>query len=261
MAEHHRYRLDDLRRLGSDLASRLGVAPARASAFVSGLLWYEAAGAPEFGIGSLPGWLDAIERGEIDPKAEGRISKEFTATAVLDGQRGIAPLILARAAGVAQEKAREVGVGMVRVVNLGPDGPVAEVAAEIALGPMIGTIAGPSRTYAVAVPVEGSVPAVFDTTLDPMASRPVQPSWAEERGDDWLVTARAVSAIDSLASVHEYVGALLKNNPPFPGEVRPEAWQARRLEHLELGLTLEEPTVTSLRACAERLGVGWPASS
>ena len=215
MGESHRYRLDDLRRLGVDLAVALGVVPARASAFVSGLLWYEAADAPDHGIGSLPDWLDAIERGEIDPKVEGKIIKEHTATAVLDAQRGLGPLVLARAALIAQEKAREIGVGVVRVVNLGWVGPVAEVVAEIALGPMTGTIAGP-MTYAVAMPVEGTVPAVFDTTL---AQDPVRglPPWADEVESTWLITARAVSAFGSLAGVHEHVGTLLEGDSAPPG--------------------------------------------
>lgn len=258
MDDHQKYRLDDLRRLGAALAAGVGVAPARASAFVSGLLWYEAAGAPEFGIGSLPGWLDAIERGEVNPKAEGRIIKEHTATAVLDGQRGLTPLILSRAAGVAQEKAREVGVGVVSIVNVSSDGPVAEIAAEIAIGPMIGTISG-AMGLAVAVPVQGSVPAVFDSRLDPKVWLGVPP-WADDPVTAWLVTARAVTAFETLGAVHEHVETLLKVNPAFAGEVRPDAWQARRMEHLEHGLALPEATVATLRDWAGRLGVEWPSS-
>lgn len=258
MDDHQLYRLDDLRRLGAALAAGLGVEPARASAFVSGLLWYEAAGAAEFGLASLPGWLDAIDRGEIDPKAEGKIVKEHTATAVLDGQKGLGPLILARAAGVAQEKAREVGVGVVRVVNLGPVEATAEVVAEIAIGPMIGTISGPMG-MAVAVPVEGSVPAVFDPRLDPKV-RAVVPPWAIDPLAGCLVTARAVTAFETLAAVQEHVATLLEANPAFAGEVRPEAWQARRMEHLEHGLALPETTAVALRDRAGRHGIEWPSS-
>jgi hypothetical protein len=260
VGEWQRYRLDDLRRLGVGLAVGVGVVPARASAFVSGLLWYEAADASEYGIGSLPGWLDAIDRGDVDPKAEGKIIEEHTATAVLDGQRGIAPLILARAALVGQEKAREVGVGMVWVVNLaGYDGPVAEVVAEIAVGPMVGTIAG-SMGLAVAVPVEGSMPAVFDSRLDPNGWTGLPP-WSDGSPDGPVVTARAVSAFESLASVHEHVGMLLEINPALPGEVRPDAWQARRLEQMEHGLILSAEAAEALRGWADRLGVRWPGAS
>ncbi len=259
MADHPHYRLDDLRRLGAAMLAGSGVAPERASAFMSSLLWYEAADAAEFGIGSLPAWLDALKTGEIDPKAAGTIVREHTATAVLDGGRGLAPLILARAAGVAQEKAREVGVGMVRVVNLGRVGASAEVAAEIAIGPMVGEVRGPEGSLAVSAPVEGSMPAVFDSALAP-DPRQVVPPWADG-ADAWLVTARAVASFESLASIHEEVGTLLAGNPPRPGEVRPDAWQARRSEHLDRGLALSKATVAELRRWSKTLGVAWPESS
>ncbi len=259
MGEARRYRLDDVRHVGAGLLARLGVPPARASALVSGLLWYEAADAPQFGIESLPGWLGAIESGQVDPKAEGAVVKEHMATAVVDGKRGLAPLILARAGGIAAEKAREVGVGTVRVVNLGRVGATAEIALEIAVGPMVAEVASTS-SLALAVPVEGSVPAVFDTALAP-TGRTSLPAWAAlaEGADGWLVTARAVSAFESLARLHESVDAMLKNSPPIPGEVRPDAWQARRLEQLERGLFLGKGTQKSLRSWAERLGISWPS--
>jgi LDH2 family malate/lactate/ureidoglycolate dehydrogenase len=258
VVEPKRYRVDDLRRLGAAMLSALGLEPARASAFVAGLLWYEAADAPSFGIASLSGWLDAIESGEIDPKSEGTIVREHTATAVLDARRGLDPLILARAARIAGEKAREVGAGMVHVAGLTRFGATAEVASEVAVGPMIGTITGPMGSLSVAVPVEGTTPAVFDTALAPEPWTDAPP-WAAEPVAGWLVTARAVSAFESLAAVHEHVETLLRVNPPFPGEVRPDAWRARRLEHIERGLTLDEATESSLRDRAGRLGLNWPA--
>ncbi|HEY2158406.1 MAG TPA: Ldh family oxidoreductase [Isosphaeraceae bacterium] len=259
MGDAHRYRLDDLRHLGAGLLAGLGVPPARASALVSGLLWYEAAGAPQFGIEALPGWLAAIESGQVDPKAVGTIVKEHTATAVLDGKRGLGPLILARAGQIAAEKAREVGVGTVRVMNVGRIGATAEVASEIAVGPMVAEVAA-TGSLALAVPVEGSVPAVFDTALAP-TGRTSLPGWAAlaEGADGWLVTARAVSAFESLGRLHEAVHAMLKSAAPIPGEVRPDAWQARRLEQLERGISLGKGTEKSLRSWAGRLGVAWPS--
>jgi hypothetical protein len=260
VGEAHRYRLDDLRYLGTELLDELDVPPARASAFISCLLWYEAADAPQFGMASLPGWLAEIESKGIDPKAEGTIVKEHTATAVLDGKRGLAPLILARAGEIAVEKAREVGVGTVRVLNVGRVLATAEVASEIAIGPMVAEVAS-TGSLALAVPVEGLVPAVFDTALAP-TGRTSLPAWASlaEGAEGWLVTARAISAFESLARLHESVGAMLKSAPPIPGEVRPEAWQARRLEQLERGLRLDKDAESSLRTWAQRLGVAWPSS-
>ena len=133
-----RYRLDDLRRLATSLARGPGRRPARASSLATHLLWFDAAGASSHGIATLPTWLDRIDRKEIDPVAEGRARLEHSGTAVFDAQNGLAPLALARAAGIASEKARDVGVGIVRVRNLGPSGPAAPVAADLAIGPFVG---------------------------------------------------------------------------------------------------------------------------
>ncbi len=260
------YRLDDLRRFGVDLASRLGVDPARASSFVSSLLWYDAAAAAIFGIACLPDWLDAIARGEVDPKSGGTIRRETTATAVLDGETGIGPLILARAGQVAQEKAREVGVGVVRVEGLGRVGPSADVAAAIALGPMIGTVLGPGSSWSTAVPVAETVPAAFDTALGGAGPGPppwsigTLPAWTFPFGAEggWAVVAASVGAFEPLAAFHARVDGLLKGASPTAGEVRPEAWRAGRDDHLARGLALPRPALDALKAAGDRLGVAWP---
>ncbi len=145
------------------------------------------------------------------------------------------------------------------MVNVGRIGATAEIASEIAVGPLVAEVAS-TGSLALAVPVEGTVPAVFDTALAP-TGRTSLPGWAAlaEGADGWLVTARAVSAFESLARLHESVEVMLKNSAPLPGEVRPDAWQARRLEQLERGLSLGKGTEKALRSWAERLGVAWPS--
>ena len=82
MGDARRYRLDDLRRYAAALAAGLGVAPRRASALASHLLWFDAVSAFDFGIATLPGLLDRIESGDVDPTAEGRVRSERAATSV-----------------------------------------------------------------------------------------------------------------------------------------------------------------------------------
>lgn len=267
MGHRDQDRLDDLRRFGVALASAVGIPPARASAFVSGLLWYDAAGASSFGIASLADWLAAIEAGEIDPKSEGTIARERPATAVLDGGRGLWPLILRRAAEIAVEKAREVGLGMVEVVNLGRSGPAGEAVSEIAVGPMIGSITGPGL-FAMAMPVAGSVPMVVDSSLGRPAPRPdwgrIAPMPAVMEGrfgeSGWTVSARAVDAFETLEGFHERIGRALQENPPTGWEVRPDDWQARRLDHIDRGLALDADARRALLACGERLGIAPPSA-
>ena len=95
------YRLDELRRFATALGAGAGLAPGRAAALATQLLWFDAADAPEFGIAALPEILARIARGEVDPKTEGVVRSEHAAVLTLDGKQGVAPLNLARAANLA----------------------------------------------------------------------------------------------------------------------------------------------------------------
>jgi LDH2 family malate/lactate/ureidoglycolate dehydrogenase len=195
-----RYRLDELRRFAAALGAGAGLAPERAMELATHLLWFDAAGAARHGLATLPDWLAKLERGEVDPRAEGRIGAEHAATAVLDGQGGLAPLDPVAGAGVAGEKAREVGVGLVRVTGLGPSGPAAAVAAELAIGPQVGLVLGPGPHRALAVPTAAGLPLVFDSALaegptpPPLRSRTRSPPGARSpprgRSSSWPSSSR-----------------------------------------------------------------------
>ena len=259
------YRFDDLRRFATALAAGAGITPARASAFVTGLLWFDAADAAPFGIASLPGWLDLIDRGKVDPASVGKIVQETAGVAVLDARRAIGPLALARAAEVAQEKAREIGVGVVRVADLGPLGPAASVASALALGPTVGLILGPGGAFAMAVPVLETVPAVYDSALAVGSGPADAPGWAAltlpawawptVAGEGWIVSAYSVKAIGTLDVFHARVASLLEGSPARPGEVRPDAWRRRRGEAIERGVLLPELLKTDFDRWAKRRGI------
>jgi LDH2 family malate/lactate/ureidoglycolate dehydrogenase len=265
------YRLDDLRRLASALLAKAGVVPARASALATQLLWFDAAGVASFGIGTLPAWLERLESGQVDPVAEGRVTMERAATAVFDGQNGLPPLVLARAAGIAAEKARELGLGLVRVVKVGPMGPSAAVAADLAIGPFAAFFLGPGPSWALALPSEEGLPVVYDAALvggktgggarssGPSPDRIV--SWAHllvpEGG--WLVGAVAVTAIEPLATFQERVSAEVKRGGEGPGRLTPTAWERRRREAREHGVPVSTAAWEKLKRWADRSEVEPPA--
>jgi len=259
-----RYRLDDLRRFAAALATKLGVTPPRASALASQLLWFDAAGAGSHGIGSLPAWLARIERGEVDPKAEGRAHSEHAGTALFDGQRGLAPLILARAGGIAAEKARDVGLGIVRVANLGPSGPAAPIAAELAIGPFMAAIVGPGPSWTVAVPMTQGLPAVHDSSMEEISDGPdgLGPwsPWLKALAgpDGWAILTLAVAALEPLPRFHDRVAASIGDGPEAPGRLSPVPWDARRREARERGVALDPAAEAGLRGWSERLEVPWP---
>jgi LDH2 family malate/lactate/ureidoglycolate dehydrogenase len=263
-----RYRIDDLRRFGSALGAAAGLAPSRASALAAQLLWYDTAGAPGFGLATLPGWIERMEQGAVDPKAEGQVRCEHAATAVLEGQQGLPPLLLARAAGLAGEKARDAGVGLIRVAGLGPTGSAAAVAAEMAAGPEVGYILGPGPSWTLALPSAEGLPAVFDTAL--AGNSPLEPPagalkslvapWALMTADEgWLVVAVAVTALEPLATFHERVRSALKSSGGAPGQLLPGPWEERRSAAREHGLAIDRAAMEKLTSCAERLGIALPA--
>jgi len=266
-----RYRLDDLRRLAASLASALGVSPPRASALASQLLWFDAAGRPEHGIATLPDWLDRIDRKEVDPLAEGRPRLERAGTAAVDGQNGLAPLVLAKAAGIAAEKARDVGLGVVRVTGLGPSGPAAPVAAELAIGPFMAAIVGPGPSWTLAVPTAEGLPAIHDSALGSSSGPAEIPggldSWAPWAGalaggeGGWAILAIAVLAFEPLADFRERIAAMAGSATPWPASLSPVAWEASRREARERGVALDDRASAGLRDWAGRLGVAWPSET
>jgi LDH2 family malate/lactate/ureidoglycolate dehydrogenase len=261
VSEPIRFRLDDVRRHATELAAGVGLPPARAAVLASHLLWFDAAGASSFGIATLPRWLERLAVREFDLTAEGKVGTERNGTAVLDGQNGVPPLILERAAGLAIEKARDAGIGLVRVTPLGPTGPAAVLTAEMAIGPMVAAILGPGPCWSLALPSGQRLPAVFDSALATATATPVWPEFLAPwvtvlaPGGGWLVLAVAVTAWESLPQFHERVEAALGHPGAEPGQILPADWEAHRREVREHGLSLPRATAEEFLRWAERLGV------
>lgn len=263
-----------MRRFASALVAACGVSPTRAVSLAAQLLWFDSAGASRFGIGTLPGWLDRIRRGEVDARAEGRVASEHAGLAVLEGQGGIGPLVLARAASLASEKARDAGVGLVRVVHLGPAGPAAAVVAEVAVGPKLAVVLGPGASWAFALPSEQGLPVVYDSALAatsesaqgklqiPAALHPgaLFAPWALLAPEGcWLVAAVAVGALEPLATFHERMSESLRSQKELPGLLLPAAWEARRIDARQRGVIVERAAMAELARWAEHLAVAPPA--
>jgi LDH2 family malate/lactate/ureidoglycolate dehydrogenase len=271
VTETRRYRLDDVRRFATALGAGVGMAPARASTLATHLLWFDAAGAAPFGIATLPGWLDQIETKIVDPHFEGKVTSERTGTAVVDGRGGLPLLVLARAGELAVEKARDAGVGLVRVVNLAPSGPATVVAAEIAIGPAVGLVLGPGPSWSLAFPSEEGFPAIFDATLGANAlKKPARGSkhslaslvgpWASVLATEtgWLAAAIAVTAMEPLTTFQERVTAVLKADGNGSGRLDPDDWEARRRDVREHGVAIEPAVWKRLKHWAGRTQIETP---
>jgi LDH2 family malate/lactate/ureidoglycolate dehydrogenase len=274
-----RYRWDDLRRFAAALGSAVGLAPPRALALASHLLWYDAAGAAPLGMATLPEWLEAMDAGRVDVAALGQVRSERSALAVFDGQNGVPPLLLERAAELAVEKARETAVGLIRVAQLGAVGSVAAVTAGIAVGPMAGLVVGPNHLWGMALPSAAGLPVVIDSALAAVpapqedARKRAKPGRApaalvESLGmaaevllpeQGWLVAAVSVPALEPLASFHERVTAALSGSTEETlGRLLPSAWDAHRRAARAQGIALTATARKSLENWARRLAVAPP---
>jgi LDH2 family malate/lactate/ureidoglycolate dehydrogenase len=259
-----RYRIDDLRRCAIALGSGAGLSPVRAAGLAAHLLWYDLAGASAHGIATLPGWLERMADKRIDPREQGKILSEHASTAVLDGARGLPPLVLARAGTLASEKAREVGVGLVRVVNLAATGPATAIAADMALGPQAAWVMGPGPRCTLALPAPEGMPAVFDSSLgDGKTSaeslKGLAVPWRVFAADDgWVVVALAIAAIEALATFHERVSAALGTAEAAAAVRTRQQWDLARAEARERGLPLADRAVAELRRWAVQLGAAPP---
>jgi LDH2 family malate/lactate/ureidoglycolate dehydrogenase len=279
VAEVRRYRLDDLRRFATALLSGLGVPAARSSALASLLLWFDAAGAAPFGIASLSTLLEQLESGEIAREFEGKVVSERTGTAVFDGGNGVPLLLLERAGALATEKARDAGVGLVRVSNVGLVASAAAVAAEMAVGPTAAVLVGPGHSWAAALPGAGALPTVFDPSLPvregaaPSTSKagesagpstavgePLAGLWARllagERG--WIVAAYTVTAQEPLVAFQQRVAGAVGGLEGRDGLLLPASWEARRVEARERGVAIAATAWKALGKWAGRLGVTPP---
>ena len=270
--ETQRFRLDDLRRHAAALGAAAGLARDRAATLAGHLLWYDAAGRPELGLRRLPGWLDRIEQGTIDPHAEPRIGLEHPGTAVLDGGNGLPPWSwpvprrwparrLARSAWAWCGSA--TCSPSTRRPRSPPIWPLAHFAA----------ILGPRPSWTLAVPSAAGLPAVFDTDLEAAASTDdgvaptfgVAPSWVERLGPwaaglvpegDWLILALAVTALEPLASFQDRVAAAVGGNTESAADtLRPAARDAHRRAVREQGVPIDPATRAALDRHAVRLGV------
>lgn len=254
-----RYRWDELRHLASALLQAVGLSPVRASALATHLLWHDAAGLPGHGMASLAAWVERIEARAVDPSAEGRVTGETTGTTLFDGENGVPPLLLARAAELSVEKAREAGVGLTRVQRVGRMGPVAAIAGELAVGPYFGAVVGHEGAWALALPSGGGLPAIFDASLA-AAALPSGVAWARPLVPEggWLVAAVAVGALEPFGTFQERMEQWLSERKDSPGALWPAAWEDHRRTARECGIAVAPAVWERLAPWIERAGAAVP---
>jgi len=107
---------EELGRFIGDVLTGYGASRQDAAAVAQGLVWANLRGVDGHGVSRLPRYLSLIEHGEIDPKAQPRLSLDRAAIFVLDGGHGFGPVACMAGAALAVERAKAAGVcyGLVR---------------------------------------------------------------------------------------------------------------------------------------------------
>jgi ureidoglycolate dehydrogenase (NAD+) len=106
----------ELRRFIRDVLAAQGARESDAGAVADGLVWANLRGVDGHGVSRLPNYLAILKRGEIDLKAQPKLSHDRPASFVLDSFFGFGPVACMAAAALAVERAKKIGVcfGLVR---------------------------------------------------------------------------------------------------------------------------------------------------
>jgi len=251
-----------LRRLATELFGAAGLRQPRAAEWARTLLWYEITGLTAFGLARLPEWLERLRSGEIDPEAEERIVAERASTAQMRADRCPPALALGRGAEIAGQKARDTGLGLVRITGL-PEcpGPAAAAVVTLAIGPNLGAAVGPSGHRAVALPSIDGFPIVYDSALveAPGGEEPASGfdaleglvPWGPWTADgDVCVTAVSILAFEPLEAFLERVKTPAfdgdRDEPPA-GWLLPDRAERNRKAAERSGLKVEDALVERLK--------------
>jgi len=232
-----------------------GMRADRATILATTLVWHDIAGLSNLGIATLPDLLDRIARGVVHPTAEPKVGSERAALAVLNGCDGPPLLVLARAAELASEKAREYGAGIVRVNGIGPVGSALACVSEIAIGPAAGFAVGPGGAWSLGLPSIEGLPLLADATIgsDRAAFNGVAPWSPMLRPGEWIVQAIGIAAMEPLSSLHERVAIVAKAAPA--SILVPSRLAERRRVTDERGVIISKSTWAAITAWVERLEI------
>jgi hypothetical protein len=163
-----------LQQLVVKLLQRKGMFAAEAEIVADRMIDADLERHPRHGVGSLPEYLEAMDLGDIDPRARVITINETAAIAVLDGSTGMGHVATTKAMLMAVEKGLAVGIGSVVIRNSRPCGDlgcVARLAANRGLVGMVTTsfhdladIQTHENSVAWALPANGDAPPVVERT-------------------------------------------------------------------------------------------------
>src|SRR5215469_1233602 len=94
---------------------RAGMSAAHASKIAEVLVWADLRGAPSHGVQRIPRYIEIIDAGEMNVRAEIRIVKELPAAVLIDADRAPGQVSMSFAVAEATRKAKIGGIGLALV--------------------------------------------------------------------------------------------------------------------------------------------------
>lgn len=160
----NQYRAETVRAQILAVLDAWGMAKDKARTTAEVMVETDLAGIDSHGISMLPGYQRLIDLGNLDVRADSVISRDSTATAVIDGGNNLGHANMVAAMELACSKAQGSGTGVVTVRrshHFGAAGYYAKMAADAGL---VGLVTSTTRTKAV-VPTRGARPLLGTNPL------------------------------------------------------------------------------------------------
>ena len=197
-----------VRRTVTAIFEKLGLTPEDATNAADVLTMADVRGVETHGVSNmLRIYVRDYKSGKLSPKPGWTIVRQSPGTAVIDAERRLGCAVGPRAMRLAVEKAKQVGVGVVTVVNAGHFGAIGHYAMQAAQQDMVGvcfTGAGlavvptfaskpmlGTNPIAIAAPARDEAPMLFDVATSAIAGNkirlairlgsPLLPSWITDK--------------------------------------------------------------------------------
>lgn len=106
---------DELARFVRTVFERAGMSEAHAAIVADVLVWANLRGTDSHGVSRVPRYVEMIEAGDLNPKADITIVTETAASVLIDADRAAGPVAMNAAMDAATRKAKDAGVGLALV--------------------------------------------------------------------------------------------------------------------------------------------------
>ena len=148
MAQHPDKRFvstEDLLRLSESILSSAGYSPENARQTAELLVWANARGIDSHGVLRIPRYIEMVQTGQMNGRAEPFVSSAFGATSILEGSHAPGAAAMNMAIARAVDAARSYGIGWCSARNITHAGAVGYFAEKAAASDCIGIVMAASK--------------------------------------------------------------------------------------------------------------------